>query len=324
MKLKLTIIGMLGLFFFMGSTSCDKVENPYPPVLNVALDTTFYQGLWSDYQANEWPNFDLLPNDNPSRNALIEDFTGHNCPSCPAAATVAHNLYYADPSRVFVASIHASPSVDGTGTFQDVTSDYPVNFTNTESLALGAYWSSTGASVPGSGFFGNPSGTINRTKLGTEYFYSSGVWSSQVDQVKNSSLGVIIKADVNYYDATKGGYLHTEVEVVDANITNDLGQVVYVMEDSLVAPQNVLNTLTPDYVHHDIMRGTLTGSEWGRNLTEDDKVNNKYRLDYSFALKEQLAVSGSGGYNAQNMHLLIYVYDKTTYEIYQVIKKKIE
>ena len=324
MKLKLTIIGMLGLLFFVGSTSCDKVENPYPPVLNVELDTTFYQGLWSDYVANEWPNFDLLPNDNPSRNAIIEDFTGHNCSGCPAAATTAHNLYEADPTRVFIASIHAAPTENGADAFQAVTSDYPVDFTNPESKALGAYFNSNGTSVPGSGFFGNPSGSVNRTKLGTEYFYSDGVWSSQASAVKGSPLGVIIKADMNYYDATKGGYLHTEVEVVDAGITNDLGQVVYVIEDSLVAPQNVNNTLTPNYVHRDIMRGTLTGSEWGRNLTEDDKVNNKYRLDYSFALKEQLAISGSGGYNAQNMHLLIYVYDKTTYEIYQVIKKKIE
>ena len=48
------------------------------------------------------------------------------------------------------------------------------------------------------------------------------------------------------------------------------------------------------------------------------------KLERRSSTKKALAVTGSGGYNAQNMDLLLYVYDKTTYEIYQVIKKKIE
>jgi len=68
-------------FFF----SCDKVDNPFPPAIQTDLDTTIYPGNWSDYLANEWPDFDALPDDNPERNVLIEDFTGHNCSYCPAA-----------------------------------------------------------------------------------------------------------------------------------------------------------------------------------------------------------------------------------------------
>jgi hypothetical protein len=52
--------------------------------------------------------------------------------------------------------------------------------------------------------------------------------------------------------------------------------------------------------------------------------SGKYYLDYSFILPNQLAQAGvTTTHNAENMHVLIYVYDKVTLEIYQVIKQKI-
>jgi hypothetical protein len=54
------------------------------------LDTTLYPGNWADYVANEWPTF--TANTNIDRNILIEDYTGHKCIFCPAAADLAHQL----------------------------------------------------------------------------------------------------------------------------------------------------------------------------------------------------------------------------------------
>ena len=88
-------------------SSCDRVSNPYPEVIVLDLDTTLYPGNWSDYVANEWPEF--LPNTNNNRNIIIEDFTGHKCVFCPAAADLAHLLHENNPTRVFTASIHAGP-----------------------------------------------------------------------------------------------------------------------------------------------------------------------------------------------------------------------
>lgn len=305
-------------------TSCDHVDNPFPPGINTDLDTNLYPGNWSDYVANEWPDFTTLPNDNPNRNVILEDFTGHNCPGCPAAATVAHNLHEGNPSRIFVVSVHAGPTISGSTPFQDVnlTQGYTIDFKNVNGLALGSFF---GVTLPNTGFFANPSGAVNRTLLGTEMFYGTGVWGSQANQVLGSSLGVAIKAKVNYYDATKGLFLHTEIEKLDAGLNiEDLAQVVYLIEDSLVGPQNVSSTFTSDYVHRDIMRGCIDGSTWGRDVIDGELVNGKYQLDYSFVVPDQLAPQGQATtHNAENMHLLIYVYDKNTYEIYQVIKKKI-
>lgn len=308
-------------FFF----SCDKVDNPFPPAIQTDLDTTIYPGNWSDYVANEWPDFNALPDDNPERNVLIEDFTGHNCSYCPAAATIAHNLHSANPTRVFVASIHASNLPNGMSSFQDTNSSqgYTVPFWNSVGTQLGAYF---GNSLPNSGFFGNPAGMISRTNVGGEYFPASGSWASKTNEVLATSLKVRIKAKVNYFETPKHGFfLHTEVEKLDNSLTNDLAMVVYLIEDTLVAPQNVSNVFTPNYVHRDIMRGTLDGTVWGRTLNASVLgTNGKYYLNYSYILPNQLAPSGmTSTHNAENMHVLIYVYDAVTLEVYQVIKKDI-
>lgn len=309
---------------FVILSSCDKVENPFPPSKSIDLDTTIYPGNWSDYVANEWPDFAALPLVDPDRNALIEDFTGHNCSFCPAAGEVAHNLHEENPSRVFVASIHASNTNNGMSSFQalNTAQGYTVPFYNNESLELGAFFGNT---LVNSGFFGNPAGTISRTNVAGEYFAGSGLWQGKVDAVLATSSKVAVKAKVNYFETPKHGFfLHAEVEKIDNSLTNDLAMLVYMIEDSLVAPQNVSNVFTPDYVHRDIFRGTIDGRLWGRNLTSEFMVNGKYYLDYSAIIPDQLVPEGavSSGHNAENMHLLICVYDKVTLEIYQVIKKK--
>jgi hypothetical protein len=304
--------------------SCDKVENPFPKAISIDLDTTIYPGIWSDYVATEWPDLSNAPLEDPNRNALIEDFTGHNCSFCPAAGAVAHSIHEANPSQVFVAGIHASNTTDGMSSFQslNVAQGYTIPFYNSESLQLGAFF---GNSIVNSGFFGNPAGTVSRTNVAGEYFAGSGLWQSKVDNVLASPLRVAIKAKVNYYETPKHGfYLHTEVEKLDNALSNDLAMVVYMIEDSLVGPQNVSNVFTPDYIHRDIFRGTIDGRLWGRTLSADLLLNGKYYLDYSGIIPDQLVPQGSPstGHNAENMHLLIYVYDKTTLEIYQVVKKK--
>jgi hypothetical protein len=296
---KILLFSLLSLLSLLNQ-SCDKVDNPYPPAVNVDLDTTIYPGNWSDYTANEWPDFSALPNENPNRNVLIEDFTGHNCSSCPNAAVVAHNLHEGNPNRVFVASLHSGPT--GITSFQaiNLTQGYSIDFTN-------------------------PAGAVNRINEAGEYFTGSGIWASKTAAQLTTSPKIAIKAKLNYYETPKHGFfLHTEVEKLDNALSNDLAMVVYVIEDSLIGQQNVNSVVTPNYVHRDIFRGTLDNQAWGQTLTSSMLTNGKYYLNYSYILPNQLAPQGqTSTHNAENMHVLIYVYDKTTLEIYQVIKKKI-
>lgn len=305
----LLFIALAALVF----SSCDKIDNPYPVQVSLDLDTTLYPGNWSDYEANEWPTF--VQNTNTNRNVLIEDFTGHKCIYCPAAADFAHTLHEANPTRVFIASIHSGPT--GIGDFQSVSApDYPTDFTNIEGLEIGTYFGTNDG-----GFIGNPRGPINRVTNGGVIFQNPNSWSSLTSSLLSANvLKVNIQSELNYYPTTKGAFLHTEVEKLDQSL-GDLAMVVYMLEDSLVGDQKMAdNSHNATYVHRDIMRGCVDGRTWGRTLSSADLIDGKYYLNYSFVVPNQL----DGNFNADNMHLLIYVYDKTTHEIYQVIKQKIE
>jgi hypothetical protein len=307
MKYIVLVIGVLSLFL----NACDKVKNPFPPSEKIDLDTTIYTGTWSDYLANQWPTF--TPNTNTLRNVLIEDFTGHKCTFCPAAAIVAHDLHNLNPNRVFVASIHAGPT--GIGDFQSITlPDYPVDFTNSQGLEIGTYFGTNDG-----GFSGNPRGPISRITNGGNIFQSATTWTSLTNTVLTDNiLKVNIQAKVNYYAANNGFYLHTEVEKLDPNLTNELAMVVYFIEDSIVGDQKMGdNSHNPAYVHKDLMRGCIDNRAFGRTLTDDMIQNGKYYLNYSYKIPAQYT-------DVTNLHLLIYVRDKVTQEIYQVIKQKIQ
>ena len=304
----LLFIFLFGFLF----VSCDHVKNPYPPEVNLELDTTLYPGLWSDYENNDWPIFS--ENTNTIRNVLIEDFTGHKCVFCPAAADLAHALHEADPSRVYIASIHAGP--DGIGDFQSVSPpDYPLDFTNPEGVEIGLYFGENDG-----GFPGNPRGTVNRFNNGT-IFQSPTQWTSMVnDQLSSNNLKVNIQSELNYYEETKGAFLHVELDPVDANVSENLGITVYLLEDSLVGDQKMSdNSHNSNYIHRDIHRGNLNASAFGRPVSSEDLNGDKYYINYSFVVPNQL----DGQYNASNMHLLIYAFNTETWEIYQVVKQKI-
>ena len=244
---------------------------------------------------NDWPIFS--ENTNANRNVLIEDFTGHKCVFCPAAADLAHALHEADPSRVYISSIHAGP--DGIGDFQSVSPpDYPLDFTNPEGVEIGLYFGENDG-----GFPGNPRGTVNRFNNGT-IFQSPTQWTSMVnDQLSSNNLKVNIQSELNYYEETKGAFLHVELDPVDANVAENLGITVYLLEDSLVGDQKMSdNSHNSNYIHRDIHRGNLNASAFGRPVSSEDLNGDKYYINYSFVVPNQL----DGQYNASNMHLLIF------------------
>ncbi|MDC1244076.1 Omp28-related outer membrane protein [Crocinitomicaceae bacterium] len=299
------------LFGFLIS-SCDHVKNPYPAEVNLELDTNLYPGLWSDYENNEWPTFSQ--NTNTSKNVLIEDFTGHKCVFCPAAAELAHQLHEANPSRVFTASMHAGP--DGVGDFQTVSPpDYPLDFTNPEGVEIGIYFGENDG-----GFPGNPRGTVNRFNNGT-VFQSPTQWTSMVsDQLNSTNLKVNLQSSLNYYPETKGAFLHVELDPIDQGVTSKLGIAVYLIEDSLIGDQKMSdNSHNSSYTHRDIHRGNLNEMAFGRPVSSDDLIGENYYINYSFNVPNQL----DGQYNASNMHLLVYAFNTETWEIYQVVKQKI-
>lgn len=293
------------LLLLAALASCDKVERPYEVQVSSSVDSLLFPNEWSTYP---WPLFS--PNTNVNRNILVEDYTGHTCVFCPAAADIAHELQTLNPGRIFVASIHASPG--GLGDFQAL--DPPTfvhDFTNPQGLQYGITFQN------GYGFVGNPRGTINRLTFSGSLFQKVTQWEQKSDEILLANdLQVNLQAKANYYPETRGLFLHTQIDPMTSD-PSKINLIAYFIQDSLIAPQkrqeNGVTETVMDYVHRDVHRGNLDGSAFGRTLTENYRLTDGlYQVDMSFKIPE--------AYNPENCHVLVYAMNRETYEIYQVIK----
>jgi hypothetical protein len=301
-------IGLLaiGLIF---STACDKIENAYPEP-ETELDVTLYPGNWSDYMANEYPNFG--DNSSQPQNVLLEEYTGHTCNACPNAAIVAFGIQENNPNRVFVVSIHAGPG--GMTFFQQYNpnaSSFYTNHTNNDGLTYGEHFQN------GFNFLGNPSGTVNRQTVDNRMFDFSGTWSTRTaNLLANTDIKIRMQSAFNYFETTNGGYLHVELEKT-ANVSDPINTVVYVVQDTLVDWQVMPNnSYNPDYVHKNRHLGSIDNRPFGRvTFNSSSTVGEKVILDYAYKLPDDIA--------PDNLHFIMYAYNTETYEIYQVIKQRI-
>ncbi len=300
-----TYIKLLGFVLIAGTaitTSCDKVT--YPNVIITDLDTNIFPGNFIDY---DYPTFD--ENTNSDRNVVIADYTGHKCNFCPPAATLAEEIADANPGRVFIASIHASAEPGGAGSFQAVDEDFPRDFTNPQGLEMASEFYSLGV-----GFGGNPRGNVNRVPDEDGLFFSFAVdWSAKTDEVLETTLNVNLQAKSNYYEETGGVFLHVETDFIN-DLEGNYNIVVYAIENSFVSPQKQPDGSTnEDYVHHDIHIGNVFEETWGRGIASGSTAaGTKVSTDFSYALPE--------GLTNDDMHFLVLVFNRETYEIEQVIK----
>ncbi len=304
------------IFFFFAltavftmNTSCDRVEVAYKDIPD--LDSAYYPGLWADYLLNEWPEFEQ--NTNTQRNVLIEKYTGHKCVPCTYAATEIKAIHESNPTRIFYASIHAGPGgMTGFQEYNTQASSFYTNHTNAMALAYGVYFQN------GFGFTGNPGMIFNKSLFGGA---QSGMiipnnpneMNSRVQTILNdNSLKYNIQAVFNYFPQTQGGYLHVEVEKIQAE-NPDVDIMVYVIQDSLRDWQKKpAGVDDPDYLHLKKHLGNIDNQLWGQRLNFSS--SNKVNKDYSFGLPV--------GIEPENIHFLIFISDAETKEVYQVIQEK--
>ena len=106
------------------------------------------------------------PNAEPiigNRKVFVEDYTGHKCGNCPAAADTLKYLTKKYPGQVVALAIHA-------GFFANINATYPTDLRNPTSTA---YDNTFGVSLAG-----NPNGLINRSGFGSANFIKAyTTWS---------------------------------------------------------------------------------------------------------------------------------------------------
>ena len=301
MRLFKQLIPILSAGIIFSLFSCDRIEHPIPVRVGGLDWDLFPAGDSADYT---WPIW--TPNTNTLQNVLLEDFTGHTCTNCPAAATIAKNLEAANPGRVIIASIHASIG----SSFQATSApDFLTDYTTEEGDTYAN-------EIPS--FFGNPSGTINRLGggLANTLWYLSSAWTTKTTSVLGDSPKANLQVKTNYYPQTRGLFVHTESEFL-TTLTSEYAIVIYLIRKAVVSSQKLSNGTTDlAYVHHNVMSSVINGT-WGTTIGVAPVAGEKVYNNFAVKLPDG---NTDSTFNTSNLSLITYVYNKSNYAVLQVIQ----
>ena len=268
--------------------SCDKVSAPY--MKTNGADTT------------SCPAYIFTPKTTHHKVVLIEDYTGHQCPNCPAAATLLKNFQQLYGDSIIVISVHA-------GDFAEIT---PPPFNDLDlRTATGNQLNDHYAPI------GNPAAAFNRKLLGgSRTSISTPEWQTKLNQTLHVQPELDMQVKVSNYDAEKRkACIDVQTQYLQ-NTSKKLMLSLYVLEDSLIGNQKDGPSVTvPNYVFMHVLRGSVNGT-WGdllsnTSISQNTLKNNKYAtiLDQKW--------------NAKNCKIVAFVYDSITEEVIQAAETKV-
>jgi len=285
-------------------SACDDIENPEVP--RPELDYSLSGGTEEDYPFPTWSQ----NNDNTKR-VLFEDYTGHKCVPCFLASQQAEEIEETDLNRIFLVSVHASP----TGGFQEVDAEHPTDFTTPAGNAYAETMS------PGE-FVGNPLGTTDRitTELNQIIWQGRSEWEANVELQLNQPARARLQHQYNYYPETNGLFVHTEVEFLD-EISGPINVTNYLIRKQVVSPQSTPFGLNKENEHHQVLSGVISPIWGDRVSSTSTTIGSKHYTDNSLQLIDPAL---DPTYEQENLMIVTYVHNRETFEVYQTIWSDIE
>lgn len=290
MKAIFSII-LLGIIT-IGIYSCDKIKNPVIGSGVVAIGT----------------NFDTVTNKSVSgfKKIFLEDYTGHTCLNCPAAARLAETLSDQYKDTLIVIAVHA-------GFFANTDATFITSYTTT----AGNDWdAATGFNVSNQG---NPNGMVNRTAYPGFTLVHKDTWATTVSLAKKDTFFVKLNLTSTYDPKAHALNVDSKLTFLKAYSRNVMLSLILI-EDSIIGLQkdgskNPVNV--PNYVFNHMLRDAINGS-WGELAKAGPSVVN----DTAVVKHTNFAVN-TAKFNDKNVSLVAFLYDQTSKEILQVEKIKI-
>lgn len=280
----------------IGIYSCDKVKNPVITKTS-AVGTTF----------------DSVSNASVAgfKKTLLEDYTGHKCGNCPAAARLASTLEAQYQSSLVVIAVHA-------GFFTAVTSPTNTNpFPDSYTCTVGNDWDgSTGFNVSSTG---NPNGMVNRKAYPGFTLVHKDTWATTVNLAQNDPFVVKMDLTSKYDHTARALNVDTKLTFLQSYNNNVKLQLV-LTEDSIIGPQldyaQTPEDYIPNYDFEHMLRVAVNGS-WGVTA----KTGPISALSTATIQTSNFSVDSK--FNDKHLNLVAFVYDETTREVLQVEKVKI-
>src|SRR4051812_47226407 len=299
---KLTLLIAIATVAALAVTSCDYVIDPDQVVLS-----------GGGGGAGDTLAFDSV------RKVLVEDYTGHKCPNCPAAATTANSILAANSGTVVVVGVHAgffaNPMASGTQFLRD--------FRTTAGTAYDTYF--------GISAVGNPNGMVNRkdyTPSTITHIKSHTSWPTEVatELAKPATAAVEIKN--TYNSASRGVTCNvSSLFFYDTLSGGPYKLIVMLIQDSIISDQQNGSTYLPVYTHQHMLRGNLNGT-WGDTLAVSGAITAGSLISktYTYTLPATFPAAGgasSSPCDENQCYIVAFIYNDLTKEVIDVEEEKI-
>ena len=251
---------------------------------------------------------------NPDKKVLIEDYTGHTCPNCPAAARElkAINDIYGD--QIIGMALHVTTSF---------ARPYPASQAPAFQYDFRTKWGDDWDAFYGISDAGLPRGMINRIgyqdnshKLGKDE------WGTTVANELKKEIDFKISI---LSDSTS---ISVSTEVVK-NVNNNFNLVICLTESNIINWQKDGQYNIEDYEHNHVLRTVLTdkslsnstsyiaGQQIEKTINYDLYSLEQSNIDYS-ANTAEMGNGNAGDWVKENMSVIAYIYNTNNYEIQQV------
>jgi hypothetical protein len=238
------------------------------------------------------------------RKVLIEDYTGHKCGNCPAAALKLEEIQTANPNQVVGIAVHA-------GSFAHVATP---NYTTDFATPTGDEWDT----FFGISNAGNPNGMVNRKDYPSpQHIKQHNTWSTEVATALAVAPDAWLHIRNTYFKNSRTLKTHVTNEYLTAqNGTYKISAVI--VESGIVDYQKDYSQTPadiPNYTFNHLLRASLNGS-WGDTLASGAIVVGATQTkDYQFTLPAT--------WKEANCKVVTFIYNAATYEVMQVNEEKV-
>jgi hypothetical protein len=256
--------------------------------------------------------------DTTKRIAIIEEWTGHTCIACPAAARLIDTLHTVYAERFIAISIHDGffamcPPLAMPG----CATGHPDAFTTDLECATAASYTASHPNGPSS----PPQGMVNRLDMPTSNEVKSrGVWAGLVDDIVQQDAICSIHIDHSYNASNRqvtatvrGTWLMTH--------NNNLNVAIMLTESGIVGWQTDGTDCDSEFVFNDVVRECLNtpGSIAGTALTTAPTLIGS---TYTYSLSSPYTLPAP--FNEAGCHLVAIIYDSVTGEVMQCWEEKLQ
>ena len=295
-------IAFFSVVIIIAFQSCDKIDPPFREEQNIDTTCTF-----------------TIQSGGAYRKVLAEEFTGHLCGSCPPSS-----IYLSDTLKprygdsLVVVAIHA-------GQFADVCPGATA-CPNPSSVPSGAF-STDFTTVAGNqwnsefGISTNPVCMINRLGYPSSFMKPKSQW----DNLIRAQLQTLATARIriaNTFDSSTRR-LRTCIESKFLAYLNDSIKLQVVLtEDSIIDwqewyyPPPEPTHYVPDYVFHHVLRTSVNSPDGtlltAGNVSADSTIVNGFYYDIP------------SSWNADQCHVVVFLYKTNTKEVIQAEELKIK